>query len=285
MRSADSPSSPGRPPQRNATAKAIESRADRDAASALFHSDEETDSVITSPHNEKLKLVRRLHERRGRDREGLFLAEGEDLIDAAAGIEPELVLIAGDDVEPSLLDAVSTLGSGTRAIGVFRQRWSEPAGPVCVYLHAISDPGNVGAVIRSAHALAEGSVVLGPDCADPHAPKAVRATMGSIFAQPIARADLDATPRPRVALSAHGGRRLGALEPPLTLCLGGEREGLTPDVLARCDREVTIPLRPDGAESLNVAAAAAIALHDINRQVRERTWRGSGYRRPAVRGR
>jgi RNA methyltransferase, TrmH family len=287
MRSADSPSSPGRPPQRNATAKAIESRADRDAASALFHSDEETDSVITSPHNEKLKLVRRLHERRGRDREGLFLAEGEDLIEAAAaaGIEPELVLIAGDDVEPSLLDAVSTLGSGTRAIGVFRQRWSEPAGPVCVYLHAISDPGNVGAVIRSAHALAEGSVVLGPDCADPHAPKAVRATMGSIFAQPVARADLDATPRPRVALSAHGGRRLGALEPPLTLCLGGEREGLPPDVLARCDREVTIPLRPDGAESLNVAAAAAIALHDINRQVRERTWRGSGYRRPAVRGR
>ncbi len=287
MRSADSPSSPGRPPQRNATAKAIESRADRDAASALFHSDEETDSVITSPHNEKLKLVRRLHERRGRDREGLFLAEGEDLIEAAAaaGIEPELVLIAGDDVEPSLLDAVSTLGSGTRAIGVFRQRWSEPAGPVCVYLHGISDPGNVGAVIRSAHALGEGSVVLGPECADPHAPKAVRATMGSIFAQPVVRADLDATPRPRVALSAHGGRPLEALEPPLTLCLGGEREGLPPDVLARCDREVTIPLRPDGAESLNVAAAAAIALHDVNRQVRERTWRGSGYRRPAVRGR
>jgi TrmH family RNA methyltransferase len=243
--------------------------------------------VITSPHNEKLKLVRRLHERRGRDREGLFLAEGEDLIEAAAaaGIEPELVLIAGVDVEPSLLDAVSTLGSGTRAIGVFRQRWSEPAGPVCVYLHAISDPGNVGAVIRSAHALGEGSVVLGPECADPHAPKAVRATMGSIFAQPVARADLDATPRPRVALSAHGGRPLGALEPPLALCLGGEREGLPPDVLARCDREVTIPLRPDGTESLNVAAAAAIALHDINRQVRERTWRGSGYRRPAVRGR
>jgi TrmH family RNA methyltransferase len=270
MRSADSPSSPGRPPQRNATAKAIESRADRDAASALFHSDEETDSVITSPHNEKLKLVRRLHERRGRDRDGLFLAEGEDLIEAAAaaGVEPELVLIAGDDVEPSLLDAVSTLGSGTRAIGVFRQRWSEPAGPVCVYLHAISDPGNVGAVIRSAHALAEGSVVLGPDCADPHAPKAVRATMGSIFAQPVARASIEATPEPRVALSAHGGRPLERLDAPLTLCVGAEREGLPDEVLALCDEEVTIPLRPRGAESLNVGAAAAIALHGISSPVR-----------------
>jgi RNA methyltransferase, TrmH family len=243
--------------------------------------------VITSPHNEKLKLVRRLRDRKHRDREGLFVAEGEDLIEAAAaaGANPELALVAGEDVEAELLDAVSTLGSGTRAVGVYRERWSDPGGPVCVYLHAVSDPGNVGAAIRAAHALVDGTVVLGPGCADPYSPKAVRATMGSIFGQPLARADLDATPRPRVALSAHGGRPLGALETPLTLCLGGERKGLPPNVLARCDQEVTIPLRPDGAESLNVAAAAAIALHGINRQVRERTWRGSGYRRLAVRGR
>jgi RNA methyltransferase, TrmH family len=241
--------------------------------------------MITSPHNEKLKLIRKLGERKHRDREGLFVAEGEDLIGAAAsaGLVPEFVLVAGEDVKPSLLDAASTLGSGTRAIGVYRRRWSEPAGPACVYLHAVSDPGNVGAVIRSAHALVEGTVVLGPGCADPHSPKAVRATMGSIFGQPIARAEVEATPRPRVALSAHGGRPLGSLRPPVTLCLGGEREGLPAEVRDRCGDEVTIPLRIDGAESLNVAAAAAIALHDINRQVRERTWRGSGYRRHAVR--
>src|SRR5215216_3120150 len=169
--------------------------------------------MITSPHNEKLKLIRKLGDRRHRDREGLFVAEGEDLIDAAAsaGLEPEFVVVAGKDVDPALLDGVSTLGSGTRAIGVYRRRWAEPVGPVC---------------------------------ADPHSPKAVRATMGSIFGQPIARADVEATPRPRVALSAHGGRPLGATGPPVTLCLGGEREGLPAEVLDRCDEEVTIPLRP-----------------------------------------
>ncbi|MGH2988843.1 MAG: TrmH family RNA methyltransferase [Solirubrobacterales bacterium] len=230
--------------------------------------------MITSPQNDRLKLIRRLHDRGHRDREGLFVAEGEDLVGAAvaAGVEPELVLVAGEDVEAPLLDAVSALGSGARVIGVYRQRWAEPAGPVCVYLHAISDPGNVGAVIRTAHALVEGTVALGPGCADPYSPKAVRATMGSIFAHPVARAKAGATPAPRVALSAHSGRPLADLDPPLTVCLGAEREGLPPDVLDLCDDEVTIPLRP-GAESLNVAAAAAIALHGINRQVRERTWR------------
>lgn len=221
--------------------------------------------MITSPHNDKLKLIRKLRERRHRDREGLFVIEGEDLLDAAAaaGAEPELVLVAGRDVEPAVLDTVSTLGSGTRAIGVYPQRWSEPGGPVCVYLHAVSDPGNVGAVVRTAHALVEGTVVLGPGCADPYSPKAVRATMGSIFAQPVARGEVGATPGPRVALSAHGGQSAAGLEAPLTLCLGSEREGLPVDVLERCDRDVTIPLRP-GAESLNIAAAAAIALHGIS---------------------
>ena len=83
--------------------------------------------------------------------------------------------------------------------------------------------------------------------------------MGSIFAQPPARAGVGETPAPRAALVAHGGagprRRWPA---PATLCLGAEREGLPAEVLAECEAEVTIPLRRGGAESLNVAAAAAI---------------------------
>jgi RNA methyltransferase, TrmH family len=162
--------------------------------------------MITSPNNEKLKLIRKLRERKHREREGLFVTEGEDLLEAglAAGAEPEMLLSAassglgGVEVEPSLLAELSTLGSGTRAIAIWRERWTQPAGPVCVYLHAVGDPGNVGAVIRSAHALVEGAVVLGPGCADPHSPKAVRASMGSIFGQPLARGTVDETPRPRV---------------------------------------------------------------------------------------
>src|SRR5262249_46250041 len=188
--------------------------------------------VITSAHNEKLKLIRRLHERKHRERERLFVAEGEDLIEAAAaaGVEPELVLVAGEDVEPELLDGASTLGSGPRAVGVYRERWSEPGGPVCVYLDGVADPGNVGAIIRTAHALVDGSVVLGPECADPFSPKSVRATMGSIFAQPVARAEVADTPAPRVALTAHGGEGPDSLAAPLTICLGAERTGVGPDV-------------------------------------------------------
>jgi len=227
--------------------------------------------MIASPQNEKLKLVRKLRERKHREREGLFASEGEDLVAAglAAGAEPRLLLTAagsglgGEEVEPELLAATSSLGSGTRAIAVWPLRWSERAEPPCLYLHAVADPANVGAIIRSAHALLDAPVVLGPDCADPFSPKAVRASMGSIFARPPLRAALGETPAPRAALVAHGGSGLEALAGAATLCLGAERQGLPAEVLAECEVETTIPLR-SGAESLNVAAAAAIAAQRIS---------------------
>jgi TrmH family RNA methyltransferase len=227
-------------------------------------------ATITSPQNEKLKLIRRLGRRRAREREGLFVGEGEDLLAAAraAGAEPvELLTAAGEglggtEVEPALLARVSKLGSGTRAIGVWRELWADQAIPPCVYLHGVSDPGNVGTVIRTANALVGGSVVLGPDCADPYGAHAVRATMGAVFAQPLLRGDIDTTPAPRAALVAHGGEPLEALDEVGTVCLGAEREGLPAATVEHCDLQVTIPLR-EGAESLNVAAAAAIALQRI----------------------
>jgi TrmH family RNA methyltransferase len=227
--------------------------------------------MITSPHNEKLRLIRRLGRRRSREREELFVGEGEDLLAAArvAGAEPvELLTAAGEglggtEVEPALLDRFSSLGSGTRVIGIWRERWAdEPLAP-CVYLHGVSDPGNVGTIIRTANALVGGSVVLGPDCADPFGPQAVRASMGAVFAQPLLRGGIDTTPAPRAALIAHGGEPLSALDGMKTICLGAEREGLPAATVEHCDVRVTIPLR-EGAESLNVAAAAAIALQRIS---------------------
>jgi len=219
--------------------------------------------MITSADNEKLKLIRKLAERKHREREGLFAAEGEDLIDAAeaAGAKPAFVLRAGEDVKPGLLDAVSSLGSGTRVIGVYQQRWASP-GKRCVYLHGVGDPGNVGAVVRTTHAFVEATILLGPGCADPHSPKAVRASMGSIFDQPLCRGEVGDAPAPRAAMVAHGG------EPPATadvatLCLGAERAGLPEEVLGACESRWTIPLRDGGAESLNVAAAAAVVLGRI----------------------
>ncbi len=223
--------------------------------------------MITSTDNEKLKLIRKLAERKWRDRERLFVAEGEDLIAtaAAAGVKPRFVLRGGEDVEQELLDGVSALGSGTRVIGVYEQRsaaGSASAG-LCVYMHGLGDPGNVGAIIRTADALVDAAVVLGAGCADAFSPKAVRASMGSIFSVAVSRGDLANARGPRVGLVAHGGEALDE-KPVGTVCLGAERDGLPREIVDSCDRLWTIPLREGGAESLNVAAAAAIALGRIS---------------------
>jgi len=279
--------------------------------------------MIESKDNDKLKLVRKLRERKHREREGLFVTEGEDLLEAglAAGAKPCFVLVtpaarstfgpvpaarsslspahgvrsslgpvagpkddrgtdggrkddrggeAGIDfheVASELFADVSSLGSGTRAIAV----WARPdaAAPVApsVYLDGVGDPGNVGTIVRTAHALLDATVALGPGCADAFGPKATRASMGSLFARPPASvAGVAATPEPRVALVAHGGDGLEALAGAATLCLGAEREGLPDAVLAACATTVTIPLK-GAAESLNVAAAAAIACERISSPV------------------
>jgi TrmH family RNA methyltransferase len=227
--------------------------------------------VISSADNDKLKTIRKLHQKHWREKLGLFSAEGEDLVEAAerAGWEPKFVLRSGHDVDGGLLNEVSALGSGTRVIGVYPQRWSDPGGRLMVWLHAVEDPGNVGTIIRAAHALCDGPVVLGPGCADPYSPKAVRASMGSVFARPPARADFAELPGRRIALDPGAERDLRAVElaEQVAVCAGAERRGLPEATLAAADDVARIPLRPDGPESLNVAMAATVALYELGHRM------------------
>ncbi|WP_320670044.1 TrmH family RNA methyltransferase [Patulibacter defluvii] len=248
---------------------------------------------ISSPSNPRLKQVRALLDRRReRARSGLFVAEGEDLVAAAtaAGWTPEALLVAADavvelpahgidpatatTVAPALLAAASSLGSGTRVLAIYRQRLADaPVGPRCLHLHGVRDPGNVGTAIRAAHALGASSVALGPGTADPYGPKAVRASMGSLFALPLARAaGPDELPGTTVALALRRGAVLRAdaewLETALagdgvSLLVGAEREGLPDDLVDRCDHVAHLPI--DGAESLNAAMAATVALYELAR--------------------
>lgn len=238
-------------------------------------------TVIASSQNPRLKALRRLHTRRGRAQAGTFAAEGEDLVAAAAaagvgalegyrlhGAEVPAAAAAFTEVERAALSDASTLGSGTRVIGVYGQRWSEPAGPLCVYLHGVSDPGNVGTVLRSAQAFGAACVALGPGCADPHSPKAVRASMGAIFAVALARAAAPGElPGVRVALDARAQLALSELELPgaaaVTLLVGAERDGLPPEVAAACEHSARIPI---ASESLNAAMAATVALYEMTRR-------------------
>jgi TrmH family RNA methyltransferase len=224
--------------------------------------------LITSRQNEKLRLVRKLlSARKHREETGLFAAEGEDLVEAAAaaGVDAVELFVAGENVLPELLGEVSTLGHAPRVVGVYAAA-DLPRGSrgVGLGLWRVGDPGNVGALLRSADAFGA-CVALSPGCADPLGPRALRASAGAIFRVPLA--GWDELPPRRVALVAHDGLPLTDVDlvPPLAFLLGSEREGV-PECLGR--ERATIPL-PGDAESLNVAAAGAIALYELSRRVSE----------------
>lgn len=237
--------------------------------------------TITTHRNSKLQALRRLQRRRERELTGLFAVEGEDLIQAAnaAGVTPVegyctpdcKVMHAGGlsftEVAPVALAAVSALGSGTRAIAVYRQRWEGPTGPLCLYLHGLSDPGNVGTCLRSAQAFGASCVALGPGAADPYSPKAVRASMGAIFALPLARVKTVAQlPGATLALAAREGlaleQALTTLDLPVSVLIGAEREGLPRSLIDACDAVANIPI---ASESINAAMAATVALYEVDR--------------------
>jgi TrmH family RNA methyltransferase len=221
--------------------------------------------LITSRQNETLRLVRKLAERRWRDKLGLFVAEGEDLVEAAtaAAIAPVELLVAGETVEPSLLAEVSQLGHPSRVLGIYR-RQDLPRGPgsgTGLALWHVGDPGNVGALLRSADALGPAYLALSEGCADVTGSKALRASAGSVFRVPTCGFE-EAKGR-RVALVARAGRPLSelALAGPIAFVLGAERAGLPREVLDACDQVASIPIAAS-AESLNVAVAGSVALYE-----------------------
>jgi RNA methyltransferase, TrmH family len=228
-------------------------------------------AVITSAANPRLKLVRKLASARQRHKLGLFVVEGEDLVEAgvAAGLEPVELLVAGENVSEELLASVSALPHPSRRIAVFRRDdlpriTSVRVSDIGVALWHVGDPGNVGTILRSADALGPAFVALSSGCADPTGPKALRASMGAVFRVPTG--SFEDAPGRRVALVAHGGEPLhrADLSEPVTFVLGAEREGLPESVVRQCDAQVSIPLEP-GTESLNVAVAAALALYERRR--------------------
>jgi TrmH family RNA methyltransferase len=244
--------------------------------------------TITSHHNEKLKEIRKLRQRRRwRERSGRFVAEGEDLLAAAdaAGWEPLERYSAvgsglgGVEVAADVLASASGLGSGTRALGVYEERWAPaPGGPLCVYLHGLHDPGNVGTILRSAEAFGVGSVVLGPGTADPFSPKAVRASMGAVFSVPLVRGvDVADLPGVKIALVPGAGVPLHELwrsrptprdetskvrpeQGDITLLIGAERDGLPRELVKSAEQVAHIPI---ATESLNAAMAATVALYEL----------------------
>lgn len=253
---------------------------------------------ITSHHNEKLKSLRRLQHKKHRAETGLFVAEGEDLVEAAVthGWRIEQLFhvpgAPGEDrwsgdrvatpVAAGALASVSGLGSGSRVVAIVRQQWQEPGGQLSLYLDGIGDPGNVGTSLRSALAFADGPVVIGPGTADPYSPKAVRASMGALFVRPPASAPIDQLGGTVIALD--GGSDVTIAEAarcasgPLVICVGSERDGLSAGAKAAATVSASIPMLSTGPESLNAAMAATVALYEVSRNMQ------SGVQSPGVAG-
>jgi RNA methyltransferase, TrmH family len=225
--------------------------------------------LITSASNSTLKLARKLlAQKRKREEHGLFVVEGEDLVDAAgaAGIRPAELLVAGETVEPELLAAISTLAHPARVVGVYRiGDLPRERRETTLALWQVVDPGNVGTLLRSADAFGA-AIALSDGCADPLGPKAVRASAGAIFRVPLL--PFDDAPGERVALVAHGAPPLHelGLSGPVTFVLGAERQGLPAEIVEQSHKVATIATT-GAAESLNVAAAGAIALYERSRRL------------------
>lgn len=245
--------------------------------------------MITSTRNPRVQAARGLHRARERRERGLHLVEGPRAVREAlaAGVVTEVfvaesttitvdhhVEVVADHVLDHLADATTPQGIVAVARSVTARLDAVGAGALVV-LDRIADPGNAGTILRTADALGAAGVVLTAGSVDAFAPKTVRAAVGSTYHLPIvtdvALAEVAAAARASgrllVGLDAAGAEPLEVLAGragAVCLVLGNEAHGLEPNAVALLDTTVAIALHPR-AESLNVAAAAAIAIHTATR--------------------
>ncbi len=259
-------------------------------------------TLITSQSNPKLKLVRKLSSSAGRKRQGCYLLEGEDLVEAAmsGGAAFRFVLIdstrsSGESaglierlrssgveilpVEGELLDELSQLGHHSRLMAVLDlpksqdrsvdgAETSEPA----LYLDGLKDPGNIGTVLRSAQAFGCRNILLGKGCADPYSLKALRASAGAMFGlRIVTEVDSDSawfSGRELVVLDGASSVSISDNPPSHNsiICVGSERDGVSQQICDRADSIVSIPM--EAGESLNAGVAASIALWEMFRKSR-----------------
>lgn len=255
--------------------------------------------VVTSLTNPTVKTVRALHLRKAREESGLFLAEGLKIAAEALdlGRRPKILMFAAGaravpvlnrlvtetladggeviEVGRDVLEKVTRRENPQTVIAVFDQRF-EPmaalrpgAAPVWVALQAVRDPGNLGTIIRTADAAGCGGVVLVGSCCDPYSVEAVRATMGSIFAVPLFRVEVDAflswrTGWPGALVGTHLAAttdyRAADYPRPTMILMGNEQAGLPEELAAACNVTVKIPMR-GRADSLNLAVATGIMIY------------------------
>ncbi|MEN9855046.1 MAG: hypothetical protein RL186_835 [Pseudomonadota bacterium] len=258
---------------------------------------------ITSPQNSLIKLAKSLDRKKARVESGLFLAEGarhvgeglalgwtlralmfaqaaharpavRDLIAQAQALGVQVV-----QVSDRVLESITTRDNAQSVLGLFEHRLAQlddlSAAPFVIALERIRDPGNLGTILRTLDSVGGGGLVLLGTCCDPFSPEAVRASMGSIFASPIVKAEFEAFNPWR---QQHGFKMAGTslkgstthTDTPfgdkIVLLMGNEQAGLPDEWAAACDMLVRLPMA-GRADSLNLAVATAVTSYEIWRQM------------------
>lgn len=255
--------------------------------------------MITSRDNQRVKWMRSLLDVKGRAQERCFLLEGVILVDEAinAGMTPRLVLydakalrsttrgsallervpaLTGEEVSAPVMQSICDTVTPQGIVAACPIPATPPALPpagLVVVLDGVRDPGNVGAILRSAEASACAAVVTTPGSADLYSPKVVRAAMGAhvhlpLFADvPWPRLTMLLSGRAVYLAEARSGAPYYDIEwtQPAALVIGNETEGPRPEAQRRATGRVSIPM-PGRAESLNAGIAASIIMFESVRQ-------------------
>lgn len=257
--------------------------------------------IVSSRSNRAIREMRALRHRKERDESGLFFVEGirivAEAVDTGAAMDRcviaprlltsefartlvERVRAAGVpcvEVTPDVFRSLALRENPQGVAAVVYQRWYalrdvRPDAALCwTALDAVQDPGNLGTILRTSDAVGGGGVALVGATTDPYDPAAVRASMGAIFSQRLARTDLDELASWKTAGgwhvvgtsdSAATDYQAARYDAPLLLFMGSEREGLSTDQQRLCDEMVRIPM-VGRSDSLNLAVATAVTLYEI----------------------
>jgi TrmH family RNA methyltransferase len=261
-------------------------------------------TAVTSLQNDRVKLIRSLDMRKARRETGLFVTEGTSVLVTARdnGWTPTTLVALKDieadgspmyrdllrwaldagadvlDVSAAVLGKLAAKDNPQSMLAVFEQTWASPptksglgTGDVWLALEEVRDPGNLGTIIRTVHAVGARGVILVGQCCDPWGRECVRATMGSIFAVPLVRMERNdflslARDWPGDVIGTHldASEDFREAKPrePVLLVMGSEGPGMSAEVKSTCSRLVRIPMAGH-IDSLNLAVATALALYQF----------------------
>ncbi|MFA5675795.1 MAG: RNA methyltransferase [Christensenellales bacterium] len=248
------------------------------------------ETIITSTQNPTVKYFKSLNTKKGRAEHGVFLTEGEKCVNELIKHMPQMLqsVIISDDkyaniaafaenmgksvyrASPRVMNAVCD-GKTPQGIAAAAKipSFDTVQNGFIAALDGVRDPRNIGTIIRTADAGGCSGVVLSPCCADCYSPKALRASMGSIFHLPVTRANLKSYLSRLLALGYNiacadldGDTEYRLDKYKTCLVIGNESRGISPEILSAATHRIRIPMYGK-AESLNAAVAAGILIYKI----------------------